>query len=92
MSMRARFDAIICIGIKILGGYHPFTPEITAEIISTCNDQRAYIAIHVGTRESGSHLGGLRDKYGEENFVQWWRGFTGGDPPSGLDEADPAAG
>ena len=50
-----------CIGIKILGGYHPFTPETTAEIISTCNDQRAYIAIHVGTRESGSHLGGLRE-------------------------------
>ena len=50
-----------CIGIKILGGYHPFTPETTSDIIRTCNDQTAYIAFHLGTRESGSHLNGLRE-------------------------------
>jgi len=32
-----------------------------------------------------AHLGRLRDKYGEENFTQWWRNFTGGDPPTDLD-------
>jgi len=32
-----------------------------------------------------SHLARLRDKYGEENFDQWWRGYTGGDPPPDLD-------
>ncbi len=32
-----------------------------------------------------AHLGGLRDKYGEEEFTTWWRGFTGGDPPEDLD-------
>lgn len=50
-----------CIGVKMLGGYHPFTPEITAEIIRACNNQMAYIAFHLGTKESGSHLNGLRE-------------------------------
>ena len=34
-----------------------------------------------------THLARLRDKYGEDDFVQWWRGFTGGDPPTDLDAA-----
>ena len=50
-----------CFGIKILGGYHPFTPETTADIIRACNDRQAYVAFHIGTRESGSHLGGVRE-------------------------------
>ena len=39
-----------------------------------------------------AHLAELRDKYGEENFNQWWRGYTGGDPPTDLDveTEDPA--
>ena len=48
-----------CLGVKILGGYHPFTPETTAEVIRTSNEQRAYVAFHLGTTESGSHLGGV---------------------------------
>ena len=50
-----------CIGLKILGGYHPFTPETTSNIIRACNDGMAYVAFHVGTKESGSHLDGLRE-------------------------------
>ena len=50
-----------CFGIKILGGYHPFSPEATADVIHACNDQLAYVAFHIGTRESGSHLGGVRE-------------------------------
>ena len=50
-----------CIGVKMIGGYRPFTPETTANIIRTCNDQLAYVAFHVGTTESGSHLDGLRE-------------------------------
>jgi hypothetical protein len=50
-----------CFGIKILGGYHPFSPEKTAKIIATCNEQLAYVAIHIGTKESGSHLNGVRE-------------------------------
>ena len=50
-----------CIGVKMIGGYQPFTPEATANVIRACNDQLAYVAFHVGTTESGSHLGGLRE-------------------------------
>jgi tetratricopeptide (TPR) repeat protein len=32
-----------------------------------------------------SHLARLRDKYGQENFQEWWRGSVGNDPPAGLD-------
>ena len=50
-----------CFGIKILGGYHPFSPQATSDVIHACNDQQAYVAFHIGTRESGSHLGGVRE-------------------------------
>ncbi len=50
-----------CYGVKILGGYHPFTPEDSARVIAECNSQRGYIAFHLGTTESGSQLEGLRE-------------------------------
>ena len=33
-----------------------------------------------------SHLGRLREKYGTDQFTEWWQGFFGGDPPTDLDE------
>lgn len=50
-----------CFGLKILGGYHPFSPEDTATVIAEANAQRAYIAFHLGTVETGSQLEGLRE-------------------------------
>ena len=50
-----------CFGIKMLGGYHPFTPEESANIIAESNAQRAYIAFHLGTTESGSQMEGVRE-------------------------------
>ena len=50
-----------CFGLKILGGYHPFSPEATANAIAEANAQRAYVAFHLGTTESGSHLEGVRE-------------------------------
>ena len=50
-----------CIGLKILGGYDPFSPETTSDIISESNEQRAYVAFHLGTTETGSQLEGLRE-------------------------------
>ena len=50
-----------CIGVKMLGGYHPFSQETTSEIIRESNSQGAYVAFHVGSKDSGSHLGGLRE-------------------------------
>ncbi|PKB79037.1 MAG: hypothetical protein BZY88_15420, partial [SAR202 cluster bacterium Io17-Chloro-G9] len=32
-----------------------------------------------------SHLGRLREKFGEESFAQWWQDNMGSDPPSDLD-------
>ena len=50
-----------CFGLKILGGYHPFSPEDTASIIAEANAQLAYVAFHLGTTESGSQIEGLRE-------------------------------
>ncbi len=49
------------LGLKMWGGYYPFTPEVTANIIAACNEERAYVAFHVGTKETGSRLDGLRE-------------------------------
>ena len=47
------------IGIKLLGGHYPLTPEATARAIATANAQRAYVAFHAGTTERGSNIEGL---------------------------------
>ena len=49
------------IGVKLIGGYHPFTPEATADTISEANAQHAWVAFHVGTKNTGSDLAGLRE-------------------------------
>jgi hypothetical protein len=48
-------------GIKILGGHYPLTPQTTAEIIDVANDRGCYIAFHLGTTETGSHIEGVRE-------------------------------
>lgn len=50
-----------CLGVKILGGYHPFTPEDSADIIAACNERRAYVAFHLGTTDTGSQIDGVRE-------------------------------
>jgi tetratricopeptide (TPR) repeat protein len=32
-----------------------------------------------------AHLARLKEKYGAGEFIRWWRGYTGGDPPADLD-------
>ncbi len=49
------------IGIKLLGGYHPFTPEASADAVWAANDLGAWAAFHVGTKDSGSDIEGLRE-------------------------------
>jgi cytosine/adenosine deaminase-related metal-dependent hydrolase len=49
------------LGIKMTGGYYPFTPEVTASVIAECNRQRAYVGFHLGTKETGSRLDGVRE-------------------------------
>ena len=48
-------------GVKMLGGYHPFTPEASADVVSAANEQLAWVAFHVGTKDSGSDMTGLRE-------------------------------
>jgi dihydroorotase-like cyclic amidohydrolase len=47
------------IGLKILGGHYPLTPEATARVITVANRRRAYVACHAGTTATGSTLAGM---------------------------------
>jgi cytosine/adenosine deaminase-related metal-dependent hydrolase len=47
------------IGLKLLGGHYPLTPEATARAIEVANQNRAYIAFHAGTLEKASNIEGL---------------------------------
>jgi predicted amidohydrolase len=49
------------LGIKLWGGYYPFTPDETAQFIASANKLNAYVAYHVGTTATGSRLDGLRE-------------------------------
>ena len=49
------------LGVKMTGGHNPFTPDTTREIIEVANQQRAYVAFHVGTTATGSNLNGLKE-------------------------------
>lgn len=46
------------LGIKIMGGHYPLTPEATRRSVDVSNRNEAYIAIHAGTTKKGSNLEG----------------------------------
>lgn len=58
------------IGLKILGGQHPCTPDATRRIIATANDAGVYVAFHFGTTANGSDFNGLREaiSFGREGL------------------------
>jgi cytosine/adenosine deaminase-related metal-dependent hydrolase len=49
------------IGLKIVGGHSPATPEATARIIDVANRKGCYVAFHVGSTRHGSDIEGLRE-------------------------------
>ena len=49
------------IGVKILGGHYPLSPEATARIIREARKQGAYVAFHAGTTRKGSNLEGMQE-------------------------------
>ncbi len=49
------------LGLKILGGHYPLTPDATARVIEVCNTETAYVALHCGTTATSSTLEGLRE-------------------------------
>ena len=49
------------IGLKLLGGHFPMTPEAAARTIAVCAAEGAYVAFHAGTLASGSHIDGMHE-------------------------------
>jgi hypothetical protein len=49
------------LGIKLLGGHYPLTPDATARAMAAATAQRCYLAFHVGTTETGSDILGLAE-------------------------------
>jgi hypothetical protein len=49
------------IGVKVLGGHYPYTPDATAEIFRAARARTAYAAFHTGSTATGSDLRGLRE-------------------------------
>lgn len=47
------------IGVKMLGGHYPLTPEATGRCIKMAATINAYIAFHAGSTENGSNLSGF---------------------------------
>jgi len=49
------------IGLKILGGHYPLTPEAIGRIITAAASRRCYVASHVGSTATGSDVRGLAE-------------------------------
>ena len=49
------------IGLKLLGGHYPLTPEASRRVIEVANEARAYVAFHGGSTKTGSNITGLRE-------------------------------
>jgi cytosine/adenosine deaminase-related metal-dependent hydrolase len=47
------------IGLKLLGGHFPMTPDAAARAIAVAADEGAYVAFHAGTLATGSHIDGM---------------------------------
>jgi len=49
------------IGIKILGGHYPLSPETTHNILQITHQEKGYMGFHVGTTKTGSNILGLEE-------------------------------
>jgi len=49
------------IGMKLVGGHYPMSPETTSDLIKFANEERIYVAFHVGTSGSGSNIVGFEE-------------------------------
>lgn len=47
------------IGLKLLGGHFPMTPDAAARTIAVAAEEGAYVAFHAGTLATGSHIDGM---------------------------------
>ncbi|MEW6624644.1 MAG: amidohydrolase family protein [Bacillota bacterium] len=49
------------LGVKLLGGHYPLSPETTGDVIETAAQELAYVAFHAGTTDTGSNILGLEE-------------------------------
>lgn len=49
------------LGVKLVGGHYPLSPESTKNIIKAAHEEQAYIAFHAGSTQNGSNLNGMMD-------------------------------
>lgn len=63
-EMRSLIDESLengALGVKLLGGHYPLTPEVSSELIRTALERRAYVAWHAGTTAHGSNIEGMQE-------------------------------
>lgn len=53
--------ALGAIGVKLLGGHYPSTPDASAAAIEEAAARRCHVAFHAGTTAHGSDLAGMRE-------------------------------
>ncbi len=56
----ARARAAGAVGLKVLGGHFPLTPEASGRVIELCGREGAHVAFHAGTLDTPQNLDGLR--------------------------------
>lgn len=47
------------LGVKILGGHYPITPEAVGKTIAAAYEKKAYMSFHAGSTEKGSNIEGF---------------------------------
>jgi hypothetical protein len=82
------------LGLKILGGHYPLTPEATARTIAVANKRAAYVAFHAGSLAGGSNLTGMLEAFDliGNNFAHLAHinSYTRGQVEPALDEGEKA--
>lgn len=49
------------LGLKLLGGHYPLTPEASRRVIEVSNETQVYIMFHSGSTATGSNIEGFRE-------------------------------
>jgi cytosine/adenosine deaminase-related metal-dependent hydrolase len=49
------------LGVKVLGGHYPLTPEATAAVIRLAHDARCWCAVHAGTTATPGDIDGMEE-------------------------------
>ncbi len=76
------------LGVKLMGGHYPLTPDATAGFITEANRRRCYVAYHAGTTRHGSNYHGFQEalELAGDNSLHlahinaYCRGVATGDP------------